>query len=466
MKSAPLVKATRASDEGVDYASAPDSLRALLDDLVTYLRRYAVLSREQSDALALWVVHTHAIDAFDLTLYIVITSPEKRCGKSRLLRLLALVVARAWLTGRTTAAALIRKVSRQKSTLLLDESDAMFHGEKEYAEALRGILNDGNVRGGCSTLCVGKGTNIEARDFDVFGPKALAGIGRLADTIMDRSTVIEMRRRRKDEPVEKIRRRAVEPIAAQLRQRAASWAEKAIAQLRETAPTVPDLNDDRAEEGWETLLAIAEAAGGEWPRRGHDAAVALSGTAARDDDSSGVLLLGDCQRAFCREERLHTEPLLQRLNEMEESPWATWHHGKPLSARGLSQKLRPFGIRSQQLKIGDVNRNGYLRQDFEDAWLRYGVLSSTDSTAQDDQGFPAETQTLPSIGGRGCENAENPHGIRPVEAVEDDERYPYTPEEIEEMAPDDDENGSAEALLDYAEAVFSLNERPAHNAFS
>src|SRR3712207_8533984 len=39
-----------------------------------------------------------------------------------------------------SAAVLVRKTANEQPSLLLDESDAAFKGDKEYAEALRGIL--------------------------------------------------------------------------------------------------------------------------------------------------------------------------------------------------------------------------------------------------------------------------------------------------------------------------------------
>jgi len=131
----------------------------LLSDLVAFIRRFVVLSDSQAIAIALWIVHTHAFEAADSTPYLAINSAEKRCGKTRLLEVLDLLVARAWLTGRTTGAALIRKVSSDRATLLLDESDAAFNGEKTYAEALRGILNSGHRRAARRRLAfrVGKG---------------------------------------------------------------------------------------------------------------------------------------------------------------------------------------------------------------------------------------------------------------------------------------------------------------------
>jgi len=115
----------------------------ILQDVRAFVRKYVVLSDDQALTVALWVVHTHVIHAAECTPYLQITSPMKGSGKTRLLEVLETLVARPWLTGRMSAAVLIRKVDAERPTLLLDESDAAFKGEQEYAEALRGILNSG-----------------------------------------------------------------------------------------------------------------------------------------------------------------------------------------------------------------------------------------------------------------------------------------------------------------------------------
>ena len=100
-----------------------------------FLRRFVVLSDQQACAVVLWAAMTHAVAAFVVVAYLSISSPEKRSGKTRLLEVLDLLASRPWLTGGTTKAALVRKMDRDHPTLLLDESDAAFNGDKEYGEA-------------------------------------------------------------------------------------------------------------------------------------------------------------------------------------------------------------------------------------------------------------------------------------------------------------------------------------------
>ena len=88
----------------------------VLAGVVAFIRRFVALSDEQADIAALWVIHTHAIDAADCTPYLHIKSAEKRSGKTRLLEVLALLAARPWLTGRVSAAVLVRKTANEQPT--------------------------------------------------------------------------------------------------------------------------------------------------------------------------------------------------------------------------------------------------------------------------------------------------------------------------------------------------------------
>ncbi len=202
----------------------PEDGPALLDALGGYIRRFVVVTGEAADAMSLWTLHTHSFAAADATPYLSIQSAVMRSGKTRILELLDHVVARPWMTGRTTAAALARKVDAVRPTLLLDEGDAAFNGDREYAEVLRGVLNSGHRRDGRVTVCVPQGANISFRDFSTFCPKAIAGIGKLPSTVADRSIPIVMQRRMRAEAIGRLRIKKIKPETDDLRQRAARWA--------------------------------------------------------------------------------------------------------------------------------------------------------------------------------------------------------------------------------------------------
>jgi hypothetical protein len=104
------------------------------------IRRHVVLDGAAADALALWVMHTHAIDAAYVTPRLAITSPEKRCGKTTLLTLLSRIVSRPLSAANMTTATLFRVIGAAHPTLLVDEADS-FLGENGE---MRGIINAGH----------------------------------------------------------------------------------------------------------------------------------------------------------------------------------------------------------------------------------------------------------------------------------------------------------------------------------
>jgi Protein of unknown function (DUF3631) len=331
-----------------------------------------VLTAEQADALALWIAHTHAVEAFDTTPYLALTSAEKRSGKSRLLEVLELVVHACLAAVNMSDAALFRVIAKEKPTLLLDEADAIFGAKARDREDLRGMLNAG-WRRGAKAYRMGGPNNRTLEPFPVFCPKAFAGIGSyLPDTLADRTIVIRLERRTRDEPIERFRRREAVDEGALLRDTAADWLGPQLDELRAARPELPEELDDRAWDYWEPLLAIADLAGGDWPGRARRAAVELSSGEGREDDSMSMRLLADLREVFTATgaERFRTSDLIDRLAEVEESPWGDWF-GKPISAQALSKLLRPYRIKTLPVWVDGKTVRGYKREQFVEAWNRY-----------------------------------------------------------------------------------------------
>lgn len=348
----------------------------LLESICSFVCRFVVLPDGASEvATALFVLHTWAFAAAHATPYLLVISPEKGAGKSRLLEVLGLLVRRPWRTASTTEAALFRKIEQDEPTLLLDEIDAVFASNTDRTEPLRAVLNAGNRRGGSATRVVGQGTNMTVCDFEVFCPKVLAGIdtGRIPDTIRDRAIVLHMKRRHGGERVERWRERLMDREAQPLASALAEWATTATDVLRVSDPDLPELLSDRAADAWETLLAIADLAGGEWPEKARAAAIHLSGTSDGDDTSSGTLLLGAARSVMAGREVMATTDLLAAINADDELPFGGWRESKGLDARGLARTLKRYddNIRPRTVRIGDVTAKGYHAADFADAWARY-----------------------------------------------------------------------------------------------
>jgi hypothetical protein len=179
-----------------------------------------------------------------------------------------------------------------------------------------------------------------------------------------------MARKAPHEHVERFRQRRAEQESLDLREALEAWAN--TAELEERYPSLPDELDDRAADCWEPLFTIAEEAGGDWRERARDAALYLSADRRQADESRGIRLLGDCRRIFSDSgrSRLSTEELLRGLNALEEAPWGDFY-GKPLAARRLSTLLKPYGIKSAVIRIGEKTPHGYDEAAFRDAWSRY-----------------------------------------------------------------------------------------------
>jgi hypothetical protein len=389
----------------------------LLDQIIAFIRRYVVLTSTQATAIALWVLHTHAFDVAEASPYLAVLSPEKRCGKTLLLRVLSLLVRDPWRVISPSESVVYRKIEQDRPTLLLDEIDAIFSNGKDY-EGLRAILNAGNEPDTHVPRCDGPNRD-KLREFAVFCPKVLAGIGKLPETVDDRSIRILMKRKSSGEVVERFRRREAQEQVDPLRSFLSEWAASHHDDLEQARPELPDELDDRAADGWEPLLAIADLAGGGWPERSREAARELSANGDTDDDSVGIRLLGDIETVFDGG-RLSTTELLERLNALEESPWGDWY-GKPLSARVLARLLKPFQIKTRTIRLTeDKTARGYLREQFEDAWSRYiPHLSDTSDTLalpSQKQGVLEVTQDAVVSDSK---EAANPHHKRDVSDVSD-----------------------------------------------
>jgi hypothetical protein len=347
---------------------------ALLNDLAGFARRYVIASDAQAALVALWAVHTWAMDAADCTPYLHVSSPVKRCGKTRLLDVLELLAARPLRTDGISPAALLRSVELDHPAVLLDEADATFRGDKDRAEAIRGLLNSGYRRGGAFRLCVKQDENQVPYDFPTFCPKVIAGIGKLPETVADRSIPIRLRRKLRTETVARFRRREAEKEAAPLAEAAEAWGLQNMERLKQARPSMPDALNDRQQDICEPLMAIADAAGGEWPERARRALAELCAGAEAEDDSIGPRLLADIRAAFGAggADRLASRALCERLAEDDSSPWTDWQGGKPISPPQLARQLAKFGIAPRNIKQPDgAVRKGYLADDCADAWGRY-----------------------------------------------------------------------------------------------
>ena len=393
--------------EAVEPWPEPVDGAGLLEELRQILRRYVVLPPTAPETLALWVVHTYAFELRNVSTYIGLGSPQKRCGKTTLLSVLSELVSRPVVASNISPPALFRAIEEARPTLLIDEADTFLQANDE----MRGILNSGytrktayvvrvanetrpavldhkaergvrNKEGPCGTPS--EGTNGHGRDsrlarFSCWCPKVIAAIGRLPETLLDRCIPITMQRKMADEACQRLRNLDGHPLRRRCARFVADHAE-AIATAR---PEIPAQLNDRAGDIWEPLLALADLAGGEWPKLARDAALQMS-AGLPDSTIIGSLLLDILVEFVERNvERIFSRDMMESLNRLRERPWAELRKGKETDGLWLAQQLRPYGVRPKTMWIGETAAKGYEKSDFEEVWHRYVSRSDFDALIAD-----------------------------------------------------------------------------------
>lgn len=371
-----------------------------------FLRRYVAFPSEHEPvAVALWIAHAHFVDAFDVSPILAVTSAEKRSGKTRVLDCVSALVPRPLRQALPSEAVVYSALAeRPRFTLLIDEADAIFGGRQaEKYEGLRAVLNSGNRKGTPVLRVQWVNRKRAVETLDVFGAKAIAGIGNLPDTVADRAIPIRMRRKASYEPVARWREREIPAIAEDIGRPAnpfepVSGTDGADGTGVEVGvlPHVdlPDELNDRAQDGWETLFVVAKLAGGDWPKRAYNAALALN----TDSDASlttGTRLLADIRTVFGQATYLPTTELLDGLYNIEDSPWSDWY-GRLMTPKALAHMLSAFDIHPRNQRMNGTRVRGYLRADFEDAWVRY-LPDSVWTLASAEPDTETETPTSRSV---------------------------------------------------------------------
>jgi putative DNA primase/helicase len=341
---------------------------ALLSEITGVLEKYVILPDGGRDAVALWILFSWTHNAFEVSPLLNINSPVKRCGKTTLLEVLSALAPSSLAASNISTAALFRSIEAFMPTLLIDEADTFLNDNQE----INGVLNAGHRRRGAFVIRV-EGDDHAPRTFSVWCPKVFAGIGKRKDTLEDRSIVISMRRKETSEKVERIRLDRLGELEG-IKRRAFRWANDSIEALKLFDPELPDSLNDRSQDNWRPLVAIAECVGGPWPEQARQAAIIISGEKNQPDESNQVMLLSDIKDIFDEvgEDRVATEELLKLLNEMEDRPWPEYKKGFVITASIVARILKPFNVRPNTIRFLDGStKKGYHRSDFDDAFKRY-----------------------------------------------------------------------------------------------
>jgi putative DNA primase/helicase len=363
-----LQKASRnLFEKVVPHADEVDGAE-LLDEITEFIQRFIICDERVAEAVTLWIAFTWFIDQVQVAPLLIITAPEKRCGKSQLLTIVSKLCRKPLIASNLSTASIFRVMELHGPTLLVDEFDTFL---KQNDEA-RGIINSGHTRQTAFVLRL-VGDDHELMQFSTWGAKALSGIGHLQDTLMDRAIIVELRRKLPHEKVDRIRHAKAKDFKI-LRSKLARYAADSATAVEEARPDLPENLNDRAQDNWEPLIAIADHAGGEWPKIVRRTATYIS--ADKDSLSLSTELLKDIKRILKNSrysKKILSDELIRELTNDHDGPWEhyKYNRGAAITPRQVARLLAAYGIKSKVIRGGNYTKRGYSTADFMDAFERY-----------------------------------------------------------------------------------------------
>jgi hypothetical protein len=350
----------------------------LLDNIKAAVVQFVWLPEPKYyDLLAVYALYTHVYDAFDHAPRLAVWSPIKGSGKSTLLCVLKELVRKGEIRVSATPATLFRGMDKEHPTLLIDELDKHVKNNKLEGH-LHEVMNAGHMCGAKVSRCNQDNYN-KLETFEPFGPMVFAFKNvKLPDDLMDRCLEVKLRPAG-GKGYKLFKTKLDAPKLRELAGLARHWAEQNRAVLEAAEPKAPPGIVDRRLSNWRPLLAVADAAGGEWPMKIREVAVWLE---AQQEQEGELRILSDCKEVWDLHPDvgfLPTEDLLHGLNDREDWPWAGWNNGEGLKVTQLAAQLRVFEVCPTQRRIklplfdSGKPKRGYDRSDFEKAWRDYGL---------------------------------------------------------------------------------------------
>ncbi|MFQ5903312.1 MAG: DUF3631 domain-containing protein [Candidatus Binatia bacterium] len=369
-------RAPPATFKKVEPTSEPVNGVELLDELSTWLTKYIYLPPGAADTIAVWTVATWLVDYIYIAPILALLSPTKRSGKTLVLDLLARIVRRPASTSGmgVTSAVVFRLNHAEHPTFLIDEAE--FLSRQREARDIIGLLNTGYRRGTYVQRCADNARGgYDVRKYDAFGFRAIAAIGTLWDTLLDRAIIIQTQRKPRSANLARFDSRIVDEDGDALARRIARFVDDIAENYHtagEQAPR-PDWLNDRECDNWQCLFAVAELAGGDWPERIQEAARELRAQPGEDGDP-GEQLLRDVHQIFADRgfpAVINSTDLAKSLSDIETSPWGAWY-GKRLNPHRLARLFKPFGIKPRQQRTTDGKSiRGYWLIDLKPVFERF-----------------------------------------------------------------------------------------------
>jgi hypothetical protein len=351
--------------------------------LLAVLNGHIDVTADDALVMALWILLTHHYDKFEFSPRLALLSPVKGCGKTTVLKALKYMCARPTLMSSITPAVVYRVIDRDHPTLLIDEGDNL---GLNINPTIRAIMNSGHNVGSS----VGRVIKGDPKEFDTFGPLAIAAIGTLPLTLIDRSVIVHMEKsqrrdlRRLDPNSPNIK--VVDAIYREI----CKWARTPL--QTNIDAILPD-DSTRHADNWRPLICVADSFGKAWGRKARAAAYAYK--LNYSDEDLRVILLTDIRTAFDKlnADRIASKQLVTEVRAIDDL-WDEFpgpNGTRKLTTSSMAALLRPFrpAIKSVTIWAPSRKRNdttgsgkGYFRSQFETAWAKYCSAQQTRRVGQ------------------------------------------------------------------------------------
>lgn len=341
---------------------------AILDEMAEFIDRFMVMPSDAAlDAVTLWIMHTHCTDperrlVFDSTPRLAILSDEPGSAKTLLMTLIELMVPRGFVISQPTAPALVNLIKDERAVIILDELD-LFFGPGNGRRDARALINSGYKRSGKTARANGV--------IHTFAPIVMGGLAQqfCANELLrpTRERCIMIRLRKIEGEREPYRSRLHDGQGKALGDACVAWAQANGMELATSWPDLPDGVDGRTQEIWEPLFAVAEIAGGDWPKRADAACRALAlgdGSDAEPELTPLARCLRHLRAAFDGEPEVSSAELVRRLYELDQRFHALWPNPM-LAPRELAALLRPLGVAPRKIRFESGPLQGYRLADLE-----------------------------------------------------------------------------------------------------
>jgi len=316
----------------------PVNARELLAAAAAQFEKYIIIhDRVIAPIVPLWIAFAWVIDIATFSPILIFQGGDTEMAKSAASEVVSLLTPRAYMLVEPTGPAFYRFVDRLRPSLFLDDADKLLLRRPDLAH----IVNSSWKRGNYIPRTDAHGV---VHLFDAFGPRCLNGIdllAHLAPATRTRCITIDMLPALEEEKdqITSMRYAAEDENFVILRRKFLRWATDNMAVLKSAKPKMPDGFFSRLEENYHLLFAIADLAGGDWPKKARAAAIKAS--REHSEPSLGKRLLAILFDLSTRYGVLLTSKELEQLVPAEDDEFANYH-GHSINKYEIAALLKPY----------------------------------------------------------------------------------------------------------------------------